>query len=216
MENYKVIVEHCEKCFEKYGDTCKGVDWPNQKDVETRYQVILNIIDYYEMKYGKSDSYRILDLGCGLGHLYEYSKTHVDNIQYTGLDISSVFVAKCREKYPEVEFICKDILRENDLEKYDFIFMNGVFTEKLHMSYENMWNYFVEMLAKAYSHCNKGMAFNVMSKDVDWERDDLFHVPLNQLSAWLTRHLTRNFVIRYDYGLYEYMVYVMKDHKKQE
>ncbi len=83
--------------------------------------------------------------------------------------------------------------------------------EKLARHYEmRIWDFFVKMLKKVFYSCKKGFAFNVMSKDVDWEREDLFHVPLNNLSAWLTTNLTRNFVIRYVYGLYEYTVYVMK------
>ncbi len=55
-----------------------------------------------------------------------------------------------------------------------------------------------------------GVAFNVMSKDVDWEREDLFHLPLNVLSNFLTKEVTRDFIIRYDYGLYEYTTYLYK------
>lgn len=54
------------------------------------------------------------------------------------------------------------------------------------------------------------MAFNVMSKNVDWEREDLFHMPLDELSAFLTSSISRNFIIRNDYGLYEYTVYVYR------
>lgn len=207
MLDYEKIAKHYEKCFQINGDTCKGVDWPKEKDAETRYKIMLNIIDWYEMKYRKENMYNVLDLGCGLGHLYEYIKKNALNIQYSGLDISDVFVSKCKNKFPEVEFICKDILREDILKTYDFIIMNGVFTEKLDLSFTEMWDFFVNMIKKAYLFCNKGIAFNLMSKDVDWERQDLFHVPLNQISSWLTR----NFVIRYDYGLYEYTVYAMKE-----
>ena len=66
------------------------------------------------------------------------------------------------------------------------------------------------MITKLYEMCNKGIAFNVMSKDVDWERDDLFHLPLSDLSAFLTKEISRDFVIRNDYGLYEYTTYVYK------
>ena len=55
-----------------------------------------------------------------------------------------------------------------------------------------------------------GIAFNVMSKDVDWERDDLFHLPLSELSSFLSKNLTRRYIIRNDYGLYEYTTYVYK------
>lgn len=211
MLDYMKIANHYEKCFQVHGDTCRGVDWPNQNDAEMRYKVMLNIVDWYEMKYRKKNLYDVLDLGCGLGHLYEYIKKNISNIRYSGLDISDIFINKCKCKFPEVEFFCKDILQEDDFGRYDFIIMNGVFTEKLNLSYESMWDFFTRMITKVYTVCDKGIAFNLMSKDVDWERDDLFHVPLNQVSLWLTGNLTRNFVIRYDYGLYEYTVYLMKE-----
>jgi hypothetical protein len=56
----------------------------------------------------------------------------------------------------------------------------------------------------------RGLAFNVMSKHVDWERPDLFHLPFDALAQVLARSLTRNFVIRNDYGLYEYTTYVYR------
>jgi hypothetical protein len=47
-----------------------------------------------------------------------------------------------------------------------------------------------------------------MSKHVDWEREDLFHLPFDTLAAFLKQELSGNFVIRNDYGLYEYTTYV--------
>ena len=88
--------------------------------------------------------------------------------------------------------------------------MNGVFTEKREMTYDEMFAYFRQMIKKAYSLCNRGIAFNVMSKDVDWERDDLFHLPLSELSHFLTGEISRNFIIRNDYGLYEYTTYLYR------
>ncbi len=55
------------------------------------------------------------------------------------------------------------------------------------------------------------MAFNVMSKHVDWEREDLFHLPFDTLAEFLKKELTRNFVFRNDYGLYEYTTYVYRE-----
>ena len=89
--------------------------------------------------------------------------------------------------------------------------MNGCFTEKHDLEYDKMWSYVAEYITKAYDMIDGGgLAFNVMSKDVDWERDDLFHVPLTELSGFLSKCVTRDFVIRNDYGLYEYTVYVFR------
>ena len=88
--------------------------------------------------------------------------------------------------------------------------MNGVFTEKANLSYEKMYDYFKNMIKIIFQKVNTGMAFNVMSKQVDWERENLFHLPYDDLASFLTKHISRNYIIRNDYGLYEYTTYVFK------
>ena len=214
--DYLDIVRHYEKCFMEYGDSCRGVDWPNEPDAQKRYKVMLDVIGYDRSGTDDSRS-RIMDLGCGLGHLYRYMTTHGIPHEYIGVDISDVFVAECRKKYPYVVFRRADILKDNlDMitPEPDYIIMNGVFTERCSVPYDDMMEYFKSMLIRAFELCKKGIAFNVMSKNVDWERDDLFHLPLSDLSSFITGNLSRRFVIRNDYGLYEYTTYVYKDADK--
>jgi hypothetical protein len=64
------------------------------------------------------------------------------------------------------------------------------------------------VLRRLFGIAEVGIAFNVMSKHVEWERDDLFHVPFDVLAEFVIADLTRNFVFRNDYGLYEYTTYV--------
>jgi len=61
-----------------------------------------------------------------------------------------------------------------------------------------------------WESCDRGMAFNVMSKCVDWERDDLFHLSMDDLGLFLKNNLSSEFSFRFDYGLYEYTAYVYK------
>jgi hypothetical protein len=93
---------------------------------------------------------------------------------------------------------------------WDYCILNGVFTEKLGMTFDQMLDFTQEILKKIYQKTRKGLAFNVMSKVVDWERDDLFHLSFDQLSQFIKKELSRNFVIRQDYGLYEYTTYVYR------
>lgn len=211
--SYSNIVKHYEKCFETYGDNYKGVDWPNKEDAMKRYKVMLDIIPFDAYFSERDAAPSVLDFGCGLGHMYEYMKMNKINASYTGLDMSSVFIGKCREKFPELDFITMDLLQCKDdclSLRYDYVILNGVFTEKRELSYEEMLKYFKRLIKKVYKICNYGLAFNVMSKDVEWEREDLFHLPLDVLSDFLCKEVTRDFIIRYDYQLYEYTVYVYK------
>ena len=205
---YRNIIDHYEQCLEKFGDSFRGVDWPNEQDAQTRYKVMM------DLPLSKSDkNISILDLGCGTAHLLEYinKQEYAGRIQYTGLDISGKFIEVARNKFPGNRFIMMDILEDaGGPGKFDYIIMNGVFTEKRQLSFDEMWNYFTGMLGRVYEFAELGIAFNVMSKQVDWEREDLFHLPMDMLASFLSDKVSRNFVFRHDYGLYEYTCYVYR------
>ena len=88
--------------------------------------------------------------------------------------------------------------------------MNGVLTYRGSLSFEEMFDYMSGLLPAVFSHARRGLAFNVMSKLVDWERDDLFHVPFDRMATFVAAKLSRDFALRHDYGLYEYTVYVYR------
>lgn len=206
---YLEIAKHYDECFKKHGDSNLGVDWPNYEDTVIRHQVMYDVIK----PQGVSDisNNTLLDFGCGLGHFYEWIVEHHDHYpKYSGLDINEGFYSTCKSKFPQIDFYYTDILKENIIPTFDYITCNGTFTEKRNLSQVEMMEFFTSAITKLWSKCNKGIAFNLMSKHVDWERDDLFHVSLDELGWFLKKNLSRNFVIRNDYGLYEYTVYVYK------
>lgn len=203
-KKYLSIVSHYETCLEQHGDSHLGVDWPRQDDVPKRHRVMLDVI--------KPGSQRVslLDFGCGAAHLNEYIiEQGLENIDYAGLDLSEKFVRLSESKFPANKFFYMDLLDENvSLPIFDYIVLNGVFTEKLELPFDEMFAYFKRLVTRVFAHASIGIAFNVMSKHVDWERDDLFHLPFDTLAEFLKKELTRHFVFRNDYGLYEYTTYV--------
>lgn len=206
MPDYKNIVEHYEQCFARYGDNYQGVDWPNLADLHKRFKVMLAVA------HGKS-AFSLLDFGCGNGLLLEYLLTSPEfsSIQYTGLDLSASFVKVCQEKFPQYRFLCGDVLQDPKIiDTYDFIIMNGVLTERCELSQAEMWSYTQRLLKNLFAKCRVGLAFNAMTKCVDWEREELFHLPFDQLAQFLKENLSNHFQIRQDYGLYEYTTYVYR------
>lgn len=207
--NYKILIDHYESCFKEYGDSHKGVDAPNLEDHLKRYEVTLQIISK------KYENVTILDFGCGTAMLYEYIlgtywKEHV--AKYTGLDLGETYINHCKTKFKDIDFYNIDILLNPDIiPNFDYVLLQGVFTEKRELSFDDMWTYFTSLLTVVFKKANIGISFNVMAKAVDWEREDLFHVPMDLLAKFLTTNISRNFVIRNDYGLYEYTVYVYKE-----
>ncbi|KAA3621337.1 MAG: class I SAM-dependent methyltransferase [Flavobacterium sp.] len=207
-KKYLNIAEHYEACLDKYGDTHRGVDWPNEDDMKVRYRVMLDLIQ-------SKEPLRLLDFGCGTANLLQYINDHdklYSHINYEGSDISEKFIKVCKDKFPKNSFYCFDIMEDKFPVPYnfDYAILNGVFTEKRELTNDEMWAFFSNVITKIFNHVDKGIAFNVMSKAVDWEREDLYHLSTDALIDFLTKSLSRNFVIRNDYGLYEYTVYLYK------
>jgi hypothetical protein len=181
-----------------------AVDWPNSLEAERRYDWMLRITTPRDCT--------LLDLGCGLAGL----KVHIDgeelrHISYTGLDISPKFVAACKERCPGVEFLCHDILTDPPSRKWDWVICNGVLTEKRALSFIDMWTYTQEFLKAAWNLCERGLAFNVMSSYVDYQKDFLFHLPVETAITFICENLSRRFVVNHmNYGLYEYMMFVYR------
>jgi SAM-dependent methyltransferase len=201
------IVRACEAYLDQHGDNYLGVGWTkSQSDADTRYRVMLDLVRRRDAPAS------LLDFGCGLSHLYEYmARTGYQGLRYSGLDLSERFLQRSRSKFPDVDYHNLDLLNDDAaLPAFDYIVMNGIFNLKASASFENMLAYWKALVSAVYAKTRIGMAFNVMSTQVDWERDDLFHLPFDLAADFLTREVSRHFVIRHDYGLYEYTVYVYR------
>jgi SAM-dependent methyltransferase len=203
-----------EARYREHGDSYKALGWESWVKADKRYQVMLDIVHSQS-----ASDVSLLDFGCGLGHMVEYIKDwsplkHVEYIDYHGLDISLVFIDACRNKYPDVTFHCLDISRDNHLSQlptFDYVLVNGVFTEKFGVNWDTMWAHCQNILTRLWSITGHGLAVNTMSSHVDWERDDLFHLPFHTMADFVRGELSHHFLFRQDYGLHEYTTYVYRE-----
>lgn len=197
MSHQKVFKQY-EEWLKEHGDTPEGVGWT--KGTETRFDTALDII---------TSPGSVLDLGCGTGHMLTYAKRTGRQItSYTGIDVNEAALTLAKQKHPDAVFLRGDILTD-DLPVCDYAILNGVFTYKGAMTFDEMWGFLTAMTSKAFKSSTRGIAFNVQSTAVDWQQDRLFHCPVGPLTDFVTT-LSRRYVIRHDYGLYEYFVYLLK------
>jgi SAM-dependent methyltransferase len=203
-----LISEACEEDLLKYGDNFRGVGYTKSEyEASERYALMLEVIRE------RGAEISLLDLGCGLGHLLDFIQRHTayQNVRYTGLDLSRRYIDAARKRHPETAFVLMDVLGSDaELGTYDYIILNGLFNYRGSISWDEMLLYWQRLTAVCYAHCTRGIVFNVMSKLVDWERDDLFHLPFDSLAAFVGKHLSRHFIIRHDYRAYEYTTYVYR------
>lgn len=139
------------------------VGWRSRKNQELRFQALAGIGDLQ----GKS----ILDLGCGLGCLYGYLKARGWEGNYSGIDILDLMVKGAQARFPGVHFERRDILQNPPDEKWDYIFVNGVFNHKI----KDNWAWIEKMVKTAFAVSRKGMAFTILNRAAGWLDQDLFY-----------------------------------------
>lgn len=200
------IVRACEADLARHGDNFLGMGWTKKWEyAQLRYRIMAEAIR-------SRDPVTVLDIGCGASHLKEYIDANgLDHVEYSGLDLSQAYLAVSRRKFPDVVYYEADILESAvAIPVHDYVIMNGLFNFRGSMSFGEMWEYMQAMLVRADRLCSQGFAFNVMSTCLDWEREDLFHLPFDTLAKFLDANISRSFTIRHDYGLFEYTTYVYK------
>jgi len=204
------LQQHYERCLARGGATPHGLDWPNARDLEQRFDVQLQALG--AVPAGAMPP-SVLDLGCGPGLLMDYlaATGRADAVAYHGIDISPSMIDLARHRWPGKSFQARDILSDSlPPLSVDVVIMNGVLTERQGIPRDRMIVMAEALLSAAFRAARYGIVFNVMSRHVDWEREDLFHWGFDEMAAFLNRDLTRHITIRADYGLYEFTTFAWR------
>lgn len=198
------VVEHYERQLRRFGPTARGMDWKDEASQRLRFEVLCGIADLE----GKS----ICEVGCGVGHLYDWLRERNIAGRYLGIDLSTDMLAAARCRHPEARFERCDLLAGDDGPGvFDVVLCSGLFHVKLDHP-EAEWRRFVEeSLRRMYAVCRLGVAFNLMSDQVDFRSPTLFYANPGEVLELCRRELSRHFVLRHDYPLHEFTVYVYRE-----
>jgi SAM-dependent methyltransferase len=205
----RAVVAHYEARLREFGPTAQGMDWKDEASQSLRFRTLCAGFDLA----GR----RILEVGAGAGHLYDYLRAHGIEADYTGLDASAEMVAAARARHPDVRFECGDLsagTTDGD-EAFDVVLCSGVFHVKLDAP-EAEWETFVHgMLRAMYARCREGIGFNLMSDQVDYRSPDLFYADPARFLDFCRGELSRYVTLRHDYPLYEFTVHVHRSPRSE-
>ncbi len=208
-------IAYFEGLLARHGENYRALDWNSPESQKLRYQIFKEIFVYGK----KASNISVLDVGCGFGDLYGFFKSEGllsrHKIHYTGFDISSKILDVARKKHPEARFEIKDILEEDSLEKFDYIFCSGVFNIRTTDS-ESHLGFVKSMLSRMYDLANLGVAANFLSEGAlpisnieDLNSGRYFYFKPEGIVNFC-RTICSSYVLRHDYHLGDFTVYLLK------
>ena len=197
------VVDHYETALRAHGPTARGMDWKDEESQRLRFAVLSGCFDLN----GKS----VHEVGAGAGHLYDVLQAEGFRADYSGSDLSADMVQAARRGHPGVTFHCWDILAEPDLPTFDVVVCSGLFHVKLGHTESAWWEFVYDMVRQMYRMCRVGIAFNMISDDVDFRATNLFYSNPGTVVDFCRRELSRFVALRHDYPLYEYTVSVYRE-----
>ena len=188
--------------LELHGDTHASVRYASKESQWRRYDVLTEISNL--------ENKTVLDYGCGVGHLYEYlNEKEIRVKDYTGIDILPEFLNISQNKFPSATFLgsLTDVTKP-----FDFGIVSGTFNDIVSHN-RDFWQ---QAITDLFERCSEGIAFNLMSKYVDYENPKLFYEDPGFVFAFVKENLSPFVTLRHDYLCkddsipYEFSVFVYK------
>lgn len=148
------VLERYQNRYYKEGETPKALGWGCREDQVERFRTLC--------KYNSFEGKTILDLGCGFGDFYGYLLDNHICCNYTGIDVIPEFIECCRKKYPDAEFLNKDIMLDTkDIPMADYVISIGTLNFKL-QEIDNL-NYTKSFMYKAFEKAKVKAIFDFLS-----------------------------------------------------
>ncbi len=185
--------------FQQYGYDLKTLGWGTKGRVTLRYEILLSRWDMT----GK----RVLDFGCGFGHLALYMKeSGIKDFEYIGTDINTEIIEEGKRQQPELDLRAIDIFDNPSEIHADYVLACGVFYHPL----SDNWRFIEESFTLFSKIAKSGFAVNFFNDRTTYQDPDSFYAdPARVLT--LAYKFSNNVVLRNDYMPYEFTVFVDLD-----
>ena len=183
------LISHYKSLLNTYGYSANSVQWRDEFSQNLRFKLLTDISPCLGS---------VLDVGAGLAHLYTYLRTHGFEGKYLGLELVDEFVEnsnRVMKNDPNGNVECFDVDVNDFPTGFKYGFISGMFNNPR----ENADEFMFQTLSKLWNVCTEGMAFNILSTNVDYIDEQLFYVDPVLVLNFLIHELNGHVMMRHDY-----------------
>jgi SAM-dependent methyltransferase len=192
------------KKIAEHGASALGVGWNSDESQNVRFNQLLKIVE--------TESFSILDYGCGYGALANYIEQKGFRADYCGFDILESAIAIARQTQ-NMKSNRKFFTDKDPLPICDYVIASGVFNVRGEQSFETWTKYVIDSLHRFNDLSRKGFASNFLTKYSDAEkmRADLYYADPLYLFDYCKRNFSKNVALLHDYRIYDFTILIRKD-----
>ena len=201
--NLNKVKELYDQNIRDHGAEPESVGWGNQEKIDLRFEKLLDVVEM------PNEEFSVSELGCGYGELVKYCENYSLNLgDYEGYDISEDMLVAARE-YVQGERITW-VNSDKVLKKADYVIASGIFNVPFDNDRDQWKSYVLSTIEHLFEMSNKGASFNMLTKYVDYESENLFYNDPLEIFDHCKRNLTNKVNLVHDYPLYEFTIHLIK------
>ncbi len=179
--------------------------WQTVAAQQSNYDILLDVSGRLEPQQ------RILDVGCGSGHLYRSLDARA-GIDYVGIDIRSDVIKSLKTEFKDQENRFLDHTLDSYIEKekppiFDYVFASGTYNVKIDDN--DMQDYLEDQINKLWGLAQIGVAFNCTSIYAYNQNDIIqYYHPVSVFSYCMTK--CDRVSLLHDYDISEFTIYMYR------
>lgn len=190
--------------LEKFGIDSKSVGWNSPESQELRFQKLCEVI--YDPV---NTPFSVNELGCGYGELFKFFQARSYKVsEFNGYDISQKMLEAANNYVKDEK--AKWINGSKIHTKADYTITSGIFNVKFEEQKNNWENYIKDTLTNMFEFSDRGISFNLLTKYVDYEAENLYYADPAFFFDFCKRNLSPRVSLLHDYKLYEWTMIVKK------
>lgn len=152
MHKLDIIKSYYNEELKQDPEKFERLGWESREAQFERFSILT---DYMNL-----DGKKLLDVGCGLGHLLEHINQLSLSVEYTGVDILPSMIEEAAQRHDEHAFHCHDLFEHCPFpsKSFDVLYSSGIFN----LNMGNNEDFLKEAVGKFLDLSRETVVFNLL------------------------------------------------------
>ncbi len=201
LYNQQTVEDFFRLHVQLFGNDWRALGWQSRQTQYRRFAVLAQV--------GPLEHTRVLDVGCGLGDLYDYLRRHRIPVDYTGYDLLPEMIERARKRFPRLRFEVRDVLQGLGPERFDYILSSGAFN----VNFGDNLRAVRQVMRQMVQQAERGVAINFLKWTPGASRDPVFQYYNPQAMLTFAQTLCERVRLREGYLPNDFTLYLYPDER---